>query len=149
MPGTVGFYPWTRGKKFSTIIFVNTFLCDRPRACVRAYIFINREISRKKIKKKKKSPGGGRKRKKPGSALFSPLPGIPSPLRCLTAGFGMGPGVPTVPSPPDSFLSPYVPWKPDLTLHVPSLRWLLCIAPDLACSIHQRWILSEIKSSGY
>ena len=148
MPGTVEFYPWTRGKKFSTIIFVNTFLLIvLAHTYARTYLLIGG--LQKEDLQNEKSPGGGRKRKKPGSALFSPLPGIPSPLRCLTAGFGMGPGVPTVPSPPDSFLSPYVPWKPDLTLHVPSLRWLLCIAPDLACSIHQRWILSEIKSSGY
>ena len=148
MPGTVGFYPWTRGKKFSTIIFVNTFLLIvLAHTYARTYLLIGG--LQKVDPQNEKSPGGGRKRKKPGSALFSPLPGIPSPLRCLTAGFGMGPGVPTVPSPPDSFLSPYVPWKPDLTLHVPSLRWLLCIAPDLACSIHHRWILSEIKSSGY
>ena len=69
---------------------------------------------------------GARKRKKPGSALFSPLPGIPSPLRCLTAGFGMGPGVPTVPSPPDLFLSRSVLWKPDVTLHALS-RWCVLL----------------------
>ena len=59
----------------------------------------------------KKSPAGGDKRKKPGGALFSrPFRGrLSSPLRCLTAVFGMGTGVTTAPSPPDFFPRPLGP----------------------------------------
>ena len=52
----------------------------------------------------KRPPMGAQKRKELGSALFSGVPPLPSPRRSLTSGFGMEPGVPSAPSPPNSFL---------------------------------------------
>ena len=56
----------------------------------------------------KKDPKGPIK-KKPGNVLILRPKVLHQPLRCLTSVFGMGTGVPTVPSSPDFFVLLFVP----------------------------------------
>ena len=63
------------GVKSFPQLFLLILSLDRPRACVRAYIFINREISRKKIYKTKKAPEGAVKEKSPAARYSRPFRG--------------------------------------------------------------------------